>query len=48
MKGNCELFNKGCTGCEGLQYDIDKIKMQCETYQEYVKKYDEGEQIKWN
>lgn len=46
MKGNCEVFNKSCTGCEGLLYDIDKLKLECETYQEYMKKLSEGEQIK--
>ena len=40
----CEVFNKGrCFGCVGLdpQYDIDKIKKQCETYKEEM---NEGEQ----
>ena len=46
MKGNCEVFNKGCNGCEGLLYDIDKLKLECETYQEYIKKTDKGEQMK--
>lgn len=42
----CELFEKGCLGCEGLLYDIDKLKLECETYREWIKKFDEGEQIK--
>ena len=43
MKGKCEIFNKGCTGCEGLLYDIDNLKLECETYQKYM---NEGEQMK--
>lgn len=42
----CELFKKGCTGCEGLLYDIDKLKLECETYKKYMKRIDEGEQMK--
>lgn len=30
------------------QNDIDKLKQECETYQEYMKKFDEGVQMKWN
>ena len=39
-KGNCIVFERGkCNGCIGLdpQYDIDKIKKQCETYKEEMK-----------
>ena len=45
----CEVFERGrCFGCVGLdtQYDINKIKKQCETYQEEMK-YEKGEQMKW-
>lgn len=42
----CEVFkNKGCLGCEGLLYNIDELKLKCETYQEEMK-YEEGEQMK--
>ena len=40
MVNNCEIWIKGrCFGCIGLdpQYDIDKIKKQCETYKEEMK-----------
>lgn len=40
----CELFNKYCLGCIGLEYNIDKLKKECETYQKY---FNEGEQIEW-
>jgi hypothetical protein len=31
---SCEIFDKGdCLGCCGLEYDIDKLKLQCEEYQ---------------
>lgn len=36
MKGKCEIFEKGCTGCEGLLYDIDSMKLLCETYKKEV------------
>ena len=43
----CEVFERGkCTGCEGLLYDIDKLKLLCETFKELMK-YERGEQIKW-
>lgn len=46
MQGKCEIFEKGlCLGCNGLEYDIDKLKNNCETYQEYMF-YEKGEQIK--
>lgn len=33
----CELFmNNKCLGCEGLQYDIDKLKLECETYKKEI------------
>lgn len=32
MEGKCEVFEKGCMGCEGLLYDIDNLKLLCETY----------------
>ena len=44
VEGNCEVFNKGrCFGCIGLdpQYDIDKIKLQCEVYKKETK-YEKG------
>lgn len=47
----CELFEKeSCIGCVGLdpQYDIDKNKKICPYYIEWKKKFNEGEQIKWN
>lgn len=48
MNGKCEVFEKNwCTGCEGLIYDIDKLKLQCETF-ENVMYYEKGEQMKWN
>jgi len=28
--------------------DIDKIKFDCEIYHDYMKKFNEGEQIEWN
>ena len=37
----CEIFLKNkCFGCVGLdpQYDIDKIKKECETYKEEMEK----------
>ena len=46
MVNNCEIWIKGrCFGCIGLdpQYDIDKIKHQCETYKEEMK-YEKGAQ----
>lgn len=45
MKGNCEVFEKGCTGCEGLLYDIDGLKLLCETYQRETA-FVRGEQMK--
>ena len=36
MKGNCEVFERGCTGCEGLLYDIDNLKLLCETYKREI------------
>ena len=36
----CEIFNKGkCFGCIGLelQYNIDEIKKEYETYKEEIK-----------
>lgn len=33
----CEVFEKGrCFGCIGLspEYDIDKLKYECETYKQ--------------
>lgn len=33
----CEIFNEGhCLGCEGLAYDIDKLKYECEFYKEQM------------
>ena len=42
------LIKVGCFGCIGLdpQYDIDKIKLQCEVYKEETK-LERGEQMKW-
>lgn len=48
-KGRCEVFDKKrCFGCVGLdpQYDIDKIKHQCEWYKQEMK-FEKGEQMKW-
>lgn len=47
---SCEVFDRkinGCCGCNGLdpQYDIEKIKEQCETYQEEMK-YERAKQMK--
>lgn len=45
----CEVFErKRCFGCIGLdpQYDIEKIKLQCETYQEEMQ-WENGKQISW-
>lgn len=47
--GRCEIFDrKRCFGCVGLdpQHDIEKNKLLCEDYQKFLKKYDEGEQMK--
>lgn len=44
MKGNCEVFERGCTGCEGLLYDIDSLKLLCETYRREVA-WIKGEQM---
>ena len=46
--GRCEVFDRNrCFGCVGLdpQYDIEKIKLQCKTYQEEMK-IEKGEQMK--
>lgn len=38
MKGKCEVFNKGkCTGCYGLEYNINQTKYSCEIYKEEIK-----------
>lgn len=42
---NCEVFEKGCAGCEGLLYDIDNIKLLCETYKDEIW-WIRGEQMK--
>ena len=37
INSRCEVFNmRRCFGCVGLdpQYDIDKLKLQCEIYKE--------------
>lgn len=49
VEGRCEVFDKKrCFGCVGLdpQYDIDKIKHQCEWYKQEMK-FEKGEQMKW-
>ena len=48
IKGRCELFDLGCTGCESLnpEYDIDTNKKMCPTYIEWINKLDKGEQMK--
>ena len=36
----CEVFSRNrCLGCEALspEYDIDKVKYQCEIYKEEMK-----------
>lgn len=41
-------FDRGkgtCTGCEGLLYNIDELKLQCEIYKQLMK-YEKGEQMK--
>lgn len=39
---SCEIFDKNkCLGCEALIYEIDKVKIQCETYRELMK-YEDG------
>ena len=47
MKGSCELFEKGCLGCNGCEDDLDITKKTCPTYVEWKKKFEEGEQMKW-
>ena len=38
LKGKCEIFDRGyCMGCAGLEFDIDKLKLQCEFYQKEMK-----------
>ena len=33
----CEIFLKNlCLGCTGLEYNIDEIKAECETYQRRI------------
>lgn len=44
MQGRCEVFEKDCIGCEGLLYDIDKLKLLCETYKRELY-WIRGEQI---
>lgn len=35
-EGKCEVFEQGrCTGCVGMEYDIDKLKLSCEKYKKY-------------
>lgn len=47
MQGNCELFEKGCTGCNACyEGDLDETKKSCPSYVEWLKKFDEGEQMK--
>ena len=47
IEGKCEVFERNkCTGCEGMLYDLDKLKLQCETYQKAMK-YEKGEQMTW-
>lgn len=45
---SCEIFDREkCLGCVALEYDVDKVKKQCETYKELMK-YENGEQLKLN
>ena len=37
------LKMENAIGCIGLQYDIDKLKLECEDYKKYTNK---GEQMK--
>lgn len=45
MENKSEVLERGCTGCEGLLYDIDNLKLLCEMYQREVI-WARGEQIK--
>ena len=45
MQRKCEVFENGkCLGCNGLEYDIDRLKKKCETYKRLMF-YEKGEQI---
>ena len=47
--GRCEVYDReNCTGCESLnpEYDIERNKKRCETYQEEMQ-WEKGEQEKW-
>lgn len=36
MQGKCEVLEEElCTGCEGCMYNLDILKLECETYLKY-------------